>query len=443
VNKSDRESLAKAVLGYSSAEQTEVLVGSGDNALTRFTHEASNQNVAVDDTGISVRAILDGRTGVAQTNRRDDASLRDVAARAVEMAKLAPQDPQTPSLPSGGPTTTPPGAYDEATAHASAELRAKMCDAIFRAAEGAGYWSAGYASTSAGGITIANTSGALASFDGTDASVNVKMSGPDSTGFAEAHANAVDGIDAAAAGAIAVEKVRAGAAPRSVDPGEWTVLLEPAAIGELFSYITSHFSAQAYEEGSSFFSGGLNGTYFSENVSLEDDYANPLSPGMPFDYEGQPTMRLPLVEKGVVRNIVTDSYYAKRLDLPNTGHALPAPNAAGPYPLHLVLAPGTKSFDELVAETKRGLLITRFWYIRTVDQKKAIVTGMTRDGTFLIENGKIAGGVRNLRFNQSILEALQHCEFSSKAVRTGGYSYSMVSPAAKVERFNFTSTTEF
>jgi PmbA protein len=443
VNKADRETLAKKILEYSKAEQTEVLIGSGDNALTRFTHESSNQNVVVDDTGISVRAILDGRTGVAQTNRRDDASLRDVVARAAEMAKLAPKDPQTPELPRGAATTAPPGAYDAATARASAGLRAEMCDAIFRAAEDSGCWSAGFASTSSGGITVANTSGALASFDGTGASVNVKMNGADSTGFAEAHANAVGELDAGAAGAVAAEKVRRSASPRSVEPGAWTVILEPAAIGELLSYITPHFSAQAYEEGSSFCSEGLDRKYFSENLSLTDDYANPLSPGMPFDYEGQPTMRLPLIENGVVKNVVTDSYYAKRLGRPNTGHALPAPNAFGPHPLHLVLGAGSKSFDQLVAETKRGLLVTRFWYIRTVDQKKAIVTGMTRDGTFLIENGKIAGGVRNLRFNQSILEALAACEFAGKQTRTGGYSYSVVAPAAKIERFNFTSTTEF
>jgi predicted Zn-dependent protease len=269
------------------------------------------------------------------------------------------------------------------------------------------------------------------------------MNGTDSTGFAEAHANAVGAIDAAAVGAVAARKARQSAAPRSVEPGEWTVLLEPAAIGELLSYLTGHFSAQSFEEGSSFFSDGLDRTYFSENLNLSDDYAHPLAPGMPFDYEGAPTMRLPLVENGVVRNIVTDSYYAKRLDRPNTGHALPAPNAFGPYPLHLVLGAGTKPFDQLVAETKRGLLITRFWYIRTVDQKKAIVTGMTRDGTFLIENGAIAGGVRNLRFNQSIVEALKHCEFADQQARTGGYAYSLVAPATKIERFTFTSTTEF
>jgi predicted Zn-dependent protease len=164
---------------------------------------------------------------------------------------------------------------------------------------------------------------------------------------------------------------------------------------------------------------------------------------MPFDYEGQPTQRLRLIENGVAKNVVTDSYWANKLQRSNTGHALPAPNAYGPQASHLVVSPGTKPVAELIAETKRGLLISRFWYIRTVDQKKAIVTGMTRDGTFLVEDGKVTCGVRNMRFNQSILEALRRCEFANALRRTSGYSYSLVVPAAKIEGFTFSSGTEF
>ena len=438
-----RERLAAHVLALSNADQTEVLVSTNDNSLTRFTHEVSNQNVAASDVGVCVRAILAGRTGVAQTNRLDDSSLRDVVARAIAMAKLAPQDPLTPDLPRGGPTATPDGAYDPATARADADVRARMCDAIFSQAEDAGYWSAGFAATSSVGFTVANSSGALGSFDGTDAGVNVKMNAPDSTGFGESYSSSLRAVDAGAVGSTAAEKARAGASPRAVEPGPWTVILDPSAFGELFIYLASHFSAQSFEEGSSFCSDGLDRTYFSENVTVRDDYAHPLAPGMPFDYEGQPTQRLALVENGVVRTIVTDSYYAKKLDRPNTGHALPAPNAYGPQPRNLVVASGSKPVDQLVAETKRGLLVTRFWYIRTVDRKRAIVTGMTRDGTFLIEDGRIVHGVRNLRFNDSIVDLLGRCEFSREQVRTGGYHYSLVSPSAKITNFNFTSTTEF
>jgi PmbA protein len=451
----DREKLATRVLELSDADQTEVLVSTSDSALTRFTHEVPNQNLASTDVGISVRAILGARTGVARTNHLDESSLRNVVQRAIAMARLAPDDPLQPVLPGGdgdgkGASTTTPvaaaapeGAYDPATAQAGADARARLCDEVFGEAERAGYWSAGYAATSSSGLTVANTSGTLASFDGTDAGVNVKMNATDSTGFGEAYSASIGAIDPVATARTAVDKARAAASPRAVSPGAWTVILEPTAFGELFIYLADHFSAQSFDEGSSFCSDGLDRTYFAESVSVADDYAHPLAPGMPFDFEGQPTQRLALVENGVVRHIVTDSYYAKKLDRANTGHALPAPNAFGPHARSLVVAGGTKPVEQLIAETNHGLLVTRFWYIRTVDRKRAIVTGMTRDGTFLIENGRVSHGVRNMRFNDSIVELLGRCEFSREQARTCGYDYSLVVPSAKISGFNFTSTTEF
>jgi predicted Zn-dependent protease len=207
--------------------------------------------------------------------------------------------------------------------------------------------------------------------------------------------------------------------------------------------LTDHFSAQAVEEGSSFLSAGLERRYAAENVTIRDDYSHALAPGMPFDYEGVPTQRLALLERGVAKAVVTDLSYARKRGSHSTGHALPAPNAWGPMPSHVVVDPGEKSLHELIAQTERGLLISRFWYIRPVDQRRTIVTGMTRDGTFLIEGGQIVAGVRNMRFNQSILDALSRCEFSRELARTGGYSYSMVVPSAKIEGFTFSSGTEF
>lgn len=443
MDSSKREELARRVLGYSSADQTEVMVWSADDQLTRFTHNFVHQNVAEADTSVRVRGIIGKRTGVATTNVLDEASLRGVVSRAIEMAKLAPEDPELPPLPSGGEVKPPEGAYVNQTAHAAPELRAQMCDAIFKTAEERGYWCAGYVTTSRSGVTIVNSSGACASFDGTDSGVNVKMTAGDSTGFAEGYDNDVMRLDAHAIGRTSAKIASDSAHPQAVEPGEWTVILEPAAFGELFSYLVDHFSAQSFDEGSSFLSDGLDKPYLGANVTVSDDYAHPLNPGMPFDFEGHPTQRLMLVENGVAKNVVTDSYWASKLGRANTGHALPAPNAYGPQASHIVVAPGSKPLAELISETKRGLLVTRFWYIRTVDQKKAIVTGMTRDGTFLIENGEIVGGVRNMRFNQSIIEALRHCEFANALHRTGGYSYSLVAPAAKIEGFTFSSGTEF
>jgi PmbA protein len=443
VDSKRREELAERVLALSGADQTEVTVGTEDADLTRFTHEEIHQNVARSDSSVAVRAIIGLRTGVAGTNLLDEASLRSTVDRAIEMARLAPEDPQLAPLPSGGPTTTPEGAYVKATADAAPQLRAGMADAVFKVAEAHKFWCAGFVRTQSAGFTIANSNGARASFDGTDSGINVKMNAADSTGYGQAYSPDARKLDAHRVASTAASKAKDTAQPQAVEPGAWTVIMEPAAFGEFFAYIAQHFSAQAYDEGSSFLSDGLDKPYFGENVTIVDDYSNALAPSMPFDFEGQPKQKVTLVENGVAKAFVTDSYWAKKLDRENTGHALPAPNAYGPQAIDLIVKPGSKPLEQLIAETKRGLLISRFWYIRTVDQKKAIVTGMTRDGTFLIENGKVGGGVRNMRFNQSILAALGKCEFSNAPQRTGDYWFSTVVPAAKIEGFTFSSGTQF
>jgi PmbA protein len=443
VDSARREALATEILSMSAADETEVSIFSSDSALTRFTHETSNQNLVTQATQITVRAIAGQRTGVASSNSLDSRDLRALADRALAMARLAPNDPTLPSLSCGTPASAPARSFVEGTARASAEKRGAICEAIFRSVEAAGCWCAGYVSTGSFGCTVANTAGARSSFDGSDASVNAKVVATDSSGWAETHSSDVDAIDGDAVGRRAVRKARQNAAPRAAEPGLWTVILEPAAFGELIAFLGGHFSAQSYEEGSSFCSDGLDRKYFGDNVTILDDYAHPLRPSMPFDFEGYPTAKLPLVENGVVRNVVTDSYYAHKLGRANTGHALPAPNAYGPQARNVVVAPGGTSYDRLIAETERGILVTRFWYIRVVDQKQAIVTGMTRDGTFLIEKGRIAYGLRNMRFNQSIIEALQSCEFSSEQLRTANYGFDLVVPAVRIEGFNFTSATDF
>jgi predicted Zn-dependent protease len=440
--KAAREALAARVLELAGGE-SEVVVGDVDRGLTRFTQNAIHQNVAATNTTLRVRTVESGRTGVAATNVLGDEGIAATVARAKAIAALAPRDDEAPEIQRSHPVPAPAAAYDGATADAAPERRARIASDIFSVAERDGFWAAGYVSTERHGVTIANTRGTLASFDGTVCALNVKANGAASTGFAEYYGNAVGAIDGSELGAVAAAKVRLGSDPQTVAPGNWTVILEPPAFGELLSYLCDHFSAQSYEEGSSFLSGGLERRYASENVTLLDDHAHPLFAGIPFDDEGVPTQKVPLLERGIARNVVTDARYAKRLGLPNTGHALPAPNAHGPQVRHLVVASGEKSLERLIAETARGLLISRFWYIRPVDHRRTIVTGMTRDGTFLIENGALVGGVRNLRFNQSILAALSSVEFSDRQVRSGGYSYRVVTPAAKIESFAFTSTTDF
>jgi PmbA protein len=444
MDRAARESLARRVLELTTGGgESEVSVFAGDDGLTRFTHNAIHQNVAHAEVMVRLRTVADGRTGVASTNAHDDAALSDLVFRAAAMAQLAPRDEAFPGLPSGKATKAPPGAFVAATASATPDLRAQLAAEIFGVAARDGLWAAGYVKTATHGVTIGNTRGRLASFDGTDCGLNVKQNSPDSTGFAERNSTDVMKLDAAQAAAVAADKALSAREPEPVEPGEWTVIIESPAFGDLISHLTDHFSAQAFDEGSSFLSEGLDRKYVGENVTIFDDYSHELAPSMPFDYEGVPKERVALFENGVAKNVVTDSYWAAKLGRPNTGHALPAPNSEGPLPLNVVVAPGTKPLAQLIAETKRGILVSRFWYIRPVDLRQTIVTGMTRDGTFLIENGEIAQGVRNLRFNQSIVAALGRAEFSAESARSTAYSYSNVVPAAKIEGFRFTSSTEF
>jgi PmbA protein len=443
VDSAAREDLAARIIALSNADETEVIVAAVDSGLTRFTHNAIHQNVWTSDAVVRVRAVVDGCTGVATSNDLGEDALRRTTARATELARFAPRDDARAPIGGAPPAAPARGAFVAATAAAAAEQRAHVASCVFDVAERHDLWAAGFVTTSETGTTIANSSGTLASFDATDCGLAVKQNGPTSSGYAERFSADVGDLDGTAIAEIAATKALRSAEPVEVEAADWTVILEPPAAGELFAFMASHFSAQSYDEGSSFLSGRLGDRFTPANVTIVDDVRHELAPGMPFDFEGFPTRRVALLDRGIAGGIVTDATWARRLGRENTGHALPAPNSEGPLPSHLVVMPGERSLDELIAQTERGLLISRLWYVRTVDERQTIVTGMTRDGTFLIEDGRLARGVRNMRFNQSILEALGAAQFAGELVRAAAYSYSIVLPAVKFERFTFTSATDF
>ncbi len=441
MDEASREALAVRTVEM-TAGAGEAIVTAEELGLTRFTNNAIHQNIAERNASVRIRTIVDGKTGVAATNDHSDAGLRALVERARQLASVAPRDEAATLVQSRRPAV-PAGAYDGPTARFTPQERALRASEIFALMEHSGLRAAGYVASQRHATTIANSLGTLASYDGTTVAANLKASGADSTGYAEFYGNAASGLDAERAAAIAAQKALLSAMPGTVEPGTWTVILEPAAFGELLAYLTGHFSAQSYEEGSSLVTGVLGSSVAGDNVTIYDDFSHPLFAGRPFDDEGVPTERVALVDRGIARSVVTDSRYAARLGCANSGHASPAPSAHGPQVRYAVVEPGEKSLDRLIAETERGLLVTRFWYIRPVDQRRTIVTGMTRDGTFLIEGGRITSGVRNLRFNQSIIDALAQCEFSDRQERTGGYSYDSVVPAVKIPAFHFTSGTDF
>ena len=430
-----------AALRESDADETEAIVMAQDYALSRITKNIIHENLIERNRTLSVRAVVGKRIGVATSNELDPAGIRAVARRACEIARLSPADDEFPGLPASAPATNPMTfAYDEATAATTADERAAAVAKIVTVMRANDLTAAGYVSTSSGSVAIANTKGIRQFFRSTDSAINIKAMGDDSSGYAEGYARRYGDLDASALAQTAAQKAVAGKSPGSVDPGEYTVILEAPAFREFIGYLSwTGFGAMPFAEGASFMSGHIGERVMGENVSFTDDFAHPLGDGMPFDFEGVTRTPVALIEKGIARDVVYDSYYAAKLKHANTGHALPAPNTYGPLPLNIVVSPGAKSTAQMIAETKRGLLVSRTWYIRLVDKLQTIITGMTRDGFFLIEDGRISRGLRNMRFNESIVGALGRCELGKDLVRSENH----VVPACKIEGFHFSSGTTF
>jgi predicted Zn-dependent protease len=266
----------------------------------------------------------------------------------------------------------------------------------------------------------------------------------DSSGWAKASACSHRELDPVALARSAARKAERSASPVELAPGRYTVVLEPAAVLDLAGQMFGDFSATAIRDGRSFLNDRIGQKLFGGNVTVIDDSTHPLQAGAPFDGEGVPRRRLTLVENGVVREIAYCRQAAAAAGAEPTGHGLPLPNEYGESPANIVIAGGDTPVEEMIASTERGILVTRLWYIREVDPYEKIFTGMTRDGTFLIEDGRVTAGVRNFRFNQGLMEMLSRVEALSPAVRASGEEApDMVVPAMKVRDFNFTEVTRF
>lgn len=440
-----REITAK-VLSLSQADQTEVLVFSDDSQLTRFANSYIHQNVAERNIHVRVRAVVGKRIGVASTNDLSEESLKKVAETALEMASLQLENPDFVSLPE--PTPIPEvRAFSEATAGFTPEARAQAVGGICRRAVENDLVASGAFSTSVQEIAVANSLGVFAYFPTTLADLSTVIMSDDSSGYGASVAWNVEQIDAEAVGAEAVDKALRGHNPREVEPGRYTVILEEYAtedILEMLSYVG--LGALAVQEGRSFMCDRFGEQIVGSAISLWDDGLDPTGLPLPFDFEGVTKRRVSLIENGVAMNVVYDSYTAGKEGKASTGHGLPAPNTFGPIPVNMFMAPGQASLEEMITSTEQGILVTRFWYTRPVHPKLAIITGMTRDGTFLVEKGEVTYPVKNLRFTQSYLDALSSVEMvgrTTKLVHSGFELNGNHVPALKLGDFEFTGVTEF
>jgi len=435
--------IAEKVLNFSTAQETEVLLFVGNNFLTRFANNQIHQNVAWHDLGISIRIVNDKKIGVASTNSFDDESLKKLVDKAIKLAKLQKPDKNFISLPKPRKI---PKVKNEVYEAKEDELAKSVYTVIKKAKKNKLIASGAYANDTSE-LAVANSRGVWAYHAGSSCNLSTIILGKTSSGFAADVGRNVKSVNAEKVAKTAIKKTIDSANPKDIKPGEYEVILEPQAVSEMLAFFQWYGpNARIYHEQASCLSGKMGSRVFGKNITIIDDPFHPEIFPMPFDYEGQPKKTMTIVEKGILKNIAYDSYYAKRYKKQNTGHALPAPNTMGPIPLHLYIKPGSKTKEQMIKSVKYGLLVTRLWYVRVLNPKTLNVTGMTRDGTFLIENGKIVRPVKNLRFNQNIPEALNNVvSVENKLTRLASFEGELVNlmPTLQIKKWQFSSGTLF
>lgn len=437
--------IANQIFTFSKADQTEVILTTTDSALTRFANNYIHQNVAESNVQVRIRVVYGKRIGVASSNDLTPESLKRTVETARAIAQRQREDPEFQSLPAPQPIQHVE-AYVDATANYTPEQRAQVVNVLCKKAKEKGVVAAGAFTTTAFEIAVANSLGVFAYHPATYADINTVMMTDTSSGYASFTHQDARQVNAEALANQAVDKALRGRNPIALEPGEYTVLLEQAAVTDILDFLNYvAFSALAVQEDRSFMKGKIGQRVMDERVTIWDDGLAPDVIALPFDYEGVPRQRVTFIENGIARGVIYDTATAQRDGVASTGHSLPAPNTMGPFALHMAMKPGDQSKDEMFRSIERGVLVTRFWYTRVVHPMKVLITGMTRDGTFLIENGEIKQPVKNLRFTTSYLDALNNVRAIGNTTQLFFDDWSNASrrvPAIVVDGFRFTGSTQ-
>src|SRR5947209_553888 len=459
LNQDRAQDIFDRIKKFSTVDEVEVIFSSTDYSLTRFANNTIHQNVSELNEAASVRVAFDGKTARATTNRFDDESLKRAVQSAESIARV--QEPNPELLPMVTPKEAiqqgpSPVRWFEQTAKITPADRAAAVGQIVTTAKKNSLVTAGIYSSAETSEAIVNSKGLNVFHKQSSAEVSITMLADDSSGWQKANSPDVKNVEHLRLAEIAAHKARESRAPRELPPGKYTVVLEPAAVLDLVGFMFWDFAGLAILDQRSFLNNRIGTRLFGENITITDDVYHPLQSGAPFDGEGVRRKKVTLVENGVIKKVVCARSTADRMrhsehagkvgDIEVTGHGFALPNETGEAPTNIVfITPGgEQTTEQMIAGTERGVLITRLWYIREVDPYEKILTGMTRDGTFIIENGKVKQGIRNFRFNQSLIEMLSSVEAMGQAVRsTGEESFDMVAPAMKVRDFNFTEVTKF
>lgn len=437
------EQQAKAILdkviALSKADECTATLSGGVTGNIRFALNNVSTSGIVSNAELGVQVAFGKRVGVATINEFDDESLARVVRRAEELARLAPENDEfMPAI--GKQTYVPSPTFDESIAAITPEYRAKIAAASIEPCKGDGLIAAGFLSDNAGFFASANSNGNFAYQRSTGLDYTCTVRTEDGTGSGWVARNAGRTADFSADREIqtAIAKAKGSRGAKALEPGKYTVILEPAASAGLISFMMGGFDARQADEGRSFLTKKGSGNklgeqVFDPRVTLTSDPWNPDVPVMPWDGEGLPREKMTIIDKGKVNYLEYSRYWAK----------LKGKEAKG-SPGNLIMAGGDKSTMDLVRSTAKGILVTRTWYIRMVDPQTVLLTGLTRDGTFYIENGEIKYPIKNFRFNESPVIMLNNIEELGKPIRLGDDEspFLMMIPPMKIRDFTFTSLSD-
>jgi len=435
----EARALLEKVQKLSRADAIELSLTGTESGNIRWARNTVSTAGRTDNLALGIRSHFGRKVGATTCNEFDDAALERAVRRAEELARLAPEDPEY-MAPLGAQPYRPVHSFHESTAGLSAEQRAQVCGESIAAAKAKQGVAAGFLSHNATWVALANSNGLWGYHRQTGVNLTVTVRTEDGlgSGFGTRDANDFARLDAAAASRIAAEKAIASRDARAIEPGKYTVILEPAASVDLLQQMVLQMDARNADEGRSYLSKKGGGTKLGEQlvderVTIISDPRHPGAETGPWSADGRPQERRVWIENGVVKQLAYSRYWAEKQGVPPV-----------PGPANLVMSGGTASLEELIRGTERGVLVTRTWYIRPVDPQTLLYTGLTRDGTFYIEGGKIKHAVKNFRFNESPVIMLNNLDALGVPVRVRNAETALTSviPPMRVRDFTFTSLSD-
>lgn len=437
--------IVKKALSYSKGDMAEAVLESERLSLTRFAESRITDNIDREETTLYIRSVKDKKLGVIATGDISDSGIKRAVADCESMLGYMVPDEKFVSFPEINGTPLKEDYLIEGTSNFGPIRRAESVKLAARIADKGNFEVSGAFRIEENHLTVANSLGVQRFFSGNLARLSMSISGKEkNSGWAMEFNPDASEIDVIGLAKRATHKAATSKNPVTLPDGQYTVILEPAAVGQLLLLLSfMGFGCKTLYQRRSFMAGKIGEKIAGDTFTVYEDPTDPDFNFRPFDYEGVTRRKVAFIDNGIARGVVYNSYYANLMEAELTGHALSPTNSFGPYPKTMAVSPGNATIEDMIKSTSKGILITHFWYLNFLNPMKTMVTGTTRDGTFLIENGRISSAIRNMRTNQSILEAFSNIEAITKnRIVYPQYTVLMKVPAMKIRDFNLVTEEE-